>query len=216
MSNKVPVNKRAMSLSTLLDAIVCTYGAVSFNSAIQIIRQHFELEQNDPLLLEEILDVIGVCRFATKKDHFLCHQQIANPSALIAAISKESSETQREYAMIGQSALAAFKSNAMPEYSTHHSEVKRFLNNHCAFDVISAQLALNNALLQMNLDWTPQRIVEHMLSKVDQKSPEMIKSLLRLLSLVYQHTPRWVFKGHTPHELYTPSDSMKKPENFPI
>lgn len=207
---------QAISLSALLDAIISTYGAVDFNTCIQIIRRHFEVPQTDPVLLEDILEVIVNTRFVSKRDNYLHHRQISNPQALLMAINKEEAENPRFYAELSQPMLSAFRSNLSPDYSTHHLSLKQWLIDSVHFDAISAQIALNSALLQMNLDWTPDRIVQAMFLKKPPQTEENIKTLKKLLSLVYQHTPRWQYKGHTPHDLYTPSDTMKRPENMPM
>lgn len=205
----------AIQLSALLDAIVATYGAVDFSTAIILMRQHFELAQTDAQLLEDMQEVLPRCRYAQRKEFFICHRQIANPLALMNAIASTEDNQGREYATMSMSALKAFKEGMMPEYSTHHANLKQWLVNHGGLDAIGAQIALNHAMIQMNLEWGPEQVAKGLPEAVQRVSPELRKQLMHLLTLVYQHTPKWTYKGHTPNNVYVPSDSMKRPEVLP-
>lgn len=205
----------AIKLSALLDAIVTTYGAVDFSTAIILMRRHFELEQTDAQLLEDMQDVLSQCRYAQRKEFFICHRQIANPMALMNAIASAEDNQERDYAEIPMSALMAFKDGVMPEYSTHHASLKQWLVSHGGLDAIGAQIALNHAMVQMNLEWGPDQVVKGLPEAVQKMDPTLKKQLMNLLTLVYQHTPKWTYKGHTPNSVYVPADSMKRPEGLP-
>lgn len=205
----------SMPLSTFLDAIVNYYGAVDFSEAIGILRQHFDSEETDAQLLQDIQEVLPNCRYAKRHEFLLCHVQVSNPLALYQAIKQEAKSFDQGYATIQQSALLAFKQGIVPDYSIHHTNLKQWLVHNGICDPISAQIALNHAMLQMNLDWTQERVVQGLTQNAKSMTPETLKALSNQVLLVYQHTPKWRQMGHTPHSQYTPSDAMKRPENLP-
>lgn len=212
MSN---LKETTIAMSALLDALVTTYGVLDFSESIICIRNHFVLPQNDSELLEDLIEVLPNCRYAAKKDYLIAHRQISNPIALYMAIQKAVQETPLDFVKMSQDALSAFKIGAMPEYSVHHIKFKNMLVSDYKLDTIHANTLLQQILVQMNLDWSPSRVMEALPFKALLIDPETNKRLQQQLALVYQHTPRWLLRGHTPMSQYQAEDQMKRPEHLP-
>ncbi len=198
-----------ISMSALLDAMVVQYGALIFEDVIHILRDQFKLTGGDPQLLEQVLVSLENCRIAIKQAFFLTHNRVSNPGILLEAISKS---PQATFAPLRSDHLKSFQYGNIPEYSVHHRHFKEYLSEKFGFDPIAGQLLITDVMLQMNLDWDQNQVLQGLPESIRPKGEIDKKLMVRLLALVYQHTPRWLEKGYTPNELYVPSDESKRPE----
>lgn len=201
--------KSQISMSALLDAMVVQYGALVFEDLILILRDQFKLTGGDPEILEQVLVSLENCRIAIKQAYFLTHNRVSNPGILLEAIAKSS---QSVYAPLNSEHLKSFQNGNLPEYSIHHRHFKQYLSEKFGFDPIAGQLLITDIMLQMNLDWDQNQVLQGLPQSLRPNDEQERKLIVRLLALVYQHTPRWLEKGYTPNELYVPTDESKRPD----
>jgi hypothetical protein len=203
------LGKSHMPLEKILDAFVHYYGVITLSDAIVELKRQFELKTPDAQLLESIHYALTDAKVAQKHAYFLSHKRVSSPGTVYDVISKSE---QSDYKKIDAMHLKDFAIGQIPDYSMHHKRYKSYLVETYRVDTIAAHLFLVDIMMQMNLDWSQNQVMEHLPQIIKPRNNEENKYAVQLLALVYQHTPRWIEKGHTPHELYRPQEEMKRPE----
>ncbi|MCK8059912.1 MULTISPECIES: Rho termination factor N-terminal domain-containing protein [unclassified Fusibacter] len=199
-------NEDQLELAALLDTIVIYHGALTFNDVVAVVRSYTTLKGNDQELLEKIHHALHFTRLARKSEFLLAHGRVKNPQSLYEAVL---GSDQTAYAKISPEYIAAVKKKQSPAFSIHHDRLKQFLGSVLQLDPVSAHLLMDDMMIKMNLDWQMEQIISDLDGTVKFEHPEQRNGLVQLLGLVYQHTPKWLEKGHTPHELYIPKEDTK-------
>lgn len=193
-------------LTAILDAMVLSYGCVSLEKLNGLLRDHYATTCS----LEDLKEALKESRLATFKADLLYHKRISDPMPLYQALRQITDLNHRH---MPKEWVDHFSKAIPPSISIHHDRLRDFLVSHMKVDVIQANVMLEEMCIQFNLEWHPERILAYLMDKITFDDPWQVEGLKELMQLVYNHTPRWMNLGHTPHHLYEPKIE-EKPESL--
>ncbi len=197
-----------------VEGLLYFYGAADFEDLYRAVAFHLGEEPNRRIFKDVLDRVVGdenSCREIFFEDGLYCHGDVEDPRWVLEEQKKRANIDYRPVTVKEIRCAVAKQHTAFWHPSI--KKLNRWLQDQFGWTAKDALLKILFAQLAIKNDLPHMQLVELFLEDLNFGSLNEIQPFISLISDLANHTPRWILKGWTSHEI---SGKLEKPLLSPL